>query len=752
MRKKLIAALLCFALLPAAAAWAAVPGERVDGYSATLADGVVLTENTYWAGNDLQTEHYMCIEADSGAVPVAVSADTLWTTGSLAAFAAKLEREGLHVLGGSNGGYFSFGSCEPVGLVMRGGVLRTDDEGLSAVGFHGDGSVVFGKPEIRLTLRSGENEVRPVSALNRAVGSGMRLYTADCTASLRPGENYWTVLLSAQGELRCGENVALTVERICSADERVKPAENRMLLVIEKSEQELQAEPAPQQPEGFAPGTELTLEISCAPGWETVDSALGILYPLVESGKPLSGLETAAAPRTAIGVREDGSVIVYTIDGRQSGYSKGLGLAAVAERMVELGCVAAGALDGGGSTQMSALLPGDSALTQVNRPSDGSARKTVNYLLIAGTGEAVGRAERLALYPLEIDAVAGAEIPLTVKAADRNGYASAVPQALSFSVSEGLGEVRDGVFHAAGTGEGVIRVSAPGVESAEIPITVTQSPDTLKLYGEKYGKHTLSLTLEPGQEVDLTVRAYQNHVALSGDDSCYSWTLDGNAGTVDETGHLIPSDASGSGTLTARAGESCVQIPIRIWSGIPFSDVKAGDANFAAVKYVYEHGIFEGTGDTSFDPEAVMSRGMLVTVLWRMSGSPEAEPPAFEDVAPDAWYGPAVAWAAGQGLVNGYSETCFAPGDDLTQEQILTILHRWAQLPETSLTPDDVKGASQAHDYALAALCWAAETGVAAPGEAGLTPRQPMSRAEVAGVLMRWCELLKESETPEGTE
>jgi len=57
MRKKLIAALLCFALLPAAAAWAAVPGERVDGYSATLADGVVLTENTYWAGNDLQTEH-----------------------------------------------------------------------------------------------------------------------------------------------------------------------------------------------------------------------------------------------------------------------------------------------------------------------------------------------------------------------------------------------------------------------------------------------------------------------------------------------------------------------------------------------------------------------------------------------------------------------------------------------------------------------------------------------------------------------
>ena len=118
MLKKLMLVLLCFALLPVAGAWAAVPGERVDGYEATLADGVTLTENTYWAGNDLQTEHYMLLSADSGAVPVAVSGETLWSSASLASLAAKLEREGLHVLGGSNGGYFSFGSYEAYDQMM----------------------------------------------------------------------------------------------------------------------------------------------------------------------------------------------------------------------------------------------------------------------------------------------------------------------------------------------------------------------------------------------------------------------------------------------------------------------------------------------------------------------------------------------------------------------------------------------------------------------------------------------------------
>ena len=133
-----------------------------------------------------------------------------------------------------------------------------------------------------------------------------------------------------------------------------------------------------------------------------------------------------------------------------------------------------------------------------------------------------------------------------------------------------------------------------------------------------------------------------------------------------------------------------------------------------------------------------MNRGMLVTVLWRMCGSPAADKLAgFADVSPDSWYGPAVAWAAEQGIVRGYSETEFAPTDDLSKEQILTILHRLAGEPapsgETEYELDD------AQDYARTALRWSLQIGlIDVPGAEGLRPHAPMERAAVAKVLMRW--------------
>ncbi len=737
MKYKIVPLLLCAALLLTVPAAAVTLGDPVDGCSAVLADGLTLTEGQYWTGKDLCTEHYLTLAPDSPAKPAVVSSQTLWARQSLKSAAATRSE---NILAGCNGGFFTVATGEPVGLVISDGILRADDAALEAVGFLPEGGTLFGRPEIRISLTDGTQRAE-ISALNRVSGAGLRLYTADCAEKITPTTESYRVLCSIDGSLRPGGSAGLTVSGISESAEPVQLSDGQALLLLDK-----ERDGAVQSlPELLQPGAVLTLEITCAPGWEQVSSAVGILYPLLRDGEIVSGLEAYAAPRTAIGVKADGSLVLYTVDGRQSGYSTGTGLLGAARRLRELGCVTAGALDGGGSTRMAAQMPGDDFLSTVNRPSEN--RNVVNYIFVGTASAPTGTAARLTLYPLHINAVAGAEIPLTVKAADRSGYAVPVPQNVSFTVSDGLGEVRGGVFYAAGSGRGTIRVSAPGVESAEIPVLVAGSPDTLELYGEKYGKHTQSLTLEPGQEVDLTVRAYHNHAALTGDDRCYTWTLDAAAGTVDETGHLIPADASGSGMLTARVGESLVQIPIKIWTGIPFSDVKPTDACFAAVKYVYEHGVFEGTGETTFDPAAVMSRGMLVTVLWRMSGKPEAAPAAFADVAADAWYGPAVAWAAESGLVNGYSETTFAPNDDLTQEQILTILHRWAGLPAAENTPPEtVNGISEAHEYAVSALCWAAESGVAEVGTEALKPLQPMSRADVAGVLMRWLELPREKE------
>ena len=746
MRRHIIAIIITAALLLALAApvrAAEALGERVDEWSVRLAEGAELAGASFWTGSDLRTEYLLSLAPGSAAVPVAVSGDPLCAQMELLEAAAKLEAEGLRVLGGVNGGFFTVATGEPVGLAVSDGKLLHDDEGLRAVGFRADGSTVYGSPALRMTLLAGDTYFS-VLGWNRMVRWGFSVFTPERAESVYLPEHTMCVLFTVPELPGLSGNALLETQQIFESDglSLVLP-EGTLLLTLSP----LDADTPDTLPEQFAEGAEVTLTVSCAEGWADVQSAVGILYPLLEDGEEVPELTEKAAPRTAIGGKADGTLILYALDGRQRGYSVGGGLTDAAHRLAELGCVWAGALDGGGSTQLAAFLPGDDALRTFNSPSDGKPRDVANYILLALPAEPTGAAAQLSMEPLHINAVAGASVPLTVRAADASGNAAPLPEELKFTVTDGLGEVRDGYYIAAGTGSGTVTVSAPGLPSVSIPVRVTESPEELALYGEKYGRRTTSLTLEPGYEVDLRVRAWDRHILLSGDDLCYTWSLDPYVGTIDETGHLIPGKISASGLLTVSAGESVTSIPITVWTGIPFIDVPVDYVNFNAVRYVYEQKIFEGVSDYRFDPDTVMNRAMLVTVLWRMEGRPEpSQSASFADVAPDAWYSEAVAWAAENSIVNGYSAEAFGPTDDLTREQIITILHRWTGLPEPSEETDapPYPEDTEAYPWSLPALRWAAAAGVLVWDEdEGPAPCAPMSRAAVADVLMRYDTLVR---------
>ncbi len=747
MKRQAIALCLALALLlaPAVPAYADALGERVDEWSAQLPAGATLSGSSYWTGDDLRTEYLLTLAPGAAAVPVAVSADPLRAQQHLTEAAAALEAQGRHVLGGVNGGFYTVATGEPVGFAAAGGRLLHDDEGLQAVGFRADGSVIFGSPAISMKLRT-ETEEWTVGAWNRAIATAFSAYTPDCAKTIAVPEHGLCVFL------RVEELPGLSVETKCTILEiregdgsPVAVPEGTVMLTLPPND----AETACTLPDAFAADAEMTLEITCAPGWEDVESGVGILYPLLENGAVLPKLTASAAPRTAIGQRADGTLLLYALDGRRSGYSVGGGLTDVAERLRELGCVTAGALDGGGSTILAAFLPGDAGLRTFNSPSDGKPRKVANYILLTVPAEPTGQATQLSMEPLHLNCVSGAAVPLTVRAADDAGFGAALPDNLTFTVTDGLGAVVGGQYHAAGAGEGTITVSAPGMRGVSIPVRVTESPAELQVYGEKYGKRVETLTLEPGYEVDLTVRAFDRHIPLSTNDLCYTWELDPEVGTVDETGHLIPGEVAVTGLLRVTAGETAVEIPITVTTGLPFRDVPKSYGNFDAIRYVYEHRIFIGTGDDTFEPETVMNRGMLVTVLWRMEGEPAAsQPVAFEDVALDAWYADAVAWAAENGVVNGYGDGRFGPTDDLTREQILTILHRWAGLPavpegeDVPQYPDE----SLVSDWALEAMRWATGARVSVWDERSgpfPPPDVPMTRAAVADVLTRYDTLVR---------
>ena len=179
-----------------------------------------------------------------------------------------------------------------------------------------------------------------------------------------------------------------------------------------------------------------------------------------------------------------------------------------------------------------------------------------------------------------------------------------------------------------------------------------------------------------------------------------------------------------------------------------FTDVSETAWYKNSVDYAVEHGLMNGTGTNTFEPESTMTRAMLVTVLWRYAGAPKPGANPFTDVPNGKWYTDAVAWAAENGVVNGVGDGKFEPDGSVTREQMATILYRYAQKvgidtskhTELSAFPD----ASRVSAYARAPMQWSVAEGVIGGsrenGQDWLNPQGNATRAEVATILMRFIE------------
>ena len=173
-----------------------------------------------------------------------------------------------------------------------------------------------------------------------------------------------------------------------------------------------------------------------------------------------------------------------------------------------------------------------------------------------------------------------------------------------------------------------------------------------------------------------------------------------------------------------------------------FDDVDSSAWYADAVSYVAENGIMNGAGNGTFAPDTVMSRAMLVQVLYNLEGKPEAADCTFTDVAADAWYADAVAWAADAGIVTGVSDTTFAPDQMMTREQIATILYRYAAYKNYDVTASNdlssYTDAGQIGSYAVEAMQWTNGAGLITGST--VNPLGSATRAEVATILMRFLE------------
>ncbi|MBE6032183.1 MAG: S-layer homology domain-containing protein, partial [Clostridiales bacterium] len=181
-----------------------------------------------------------------------------------------------------------------------------------------------------------------------------------------------------------------------------------------------------------------------------------------------------------------------------------------------------------------------------------------------------------------------------------------------------------------------------------------------------------------------------------------------------------------------------------------FRDLKPGAWYEEGIQFVLERGLMNGTSEDLFSPNAPTTRGMIVTILWRMDGEPvygQGKSGTFVDVPEYQWYTEAVEWAAANGIVTGYANGKFGAEDNITREQLAAILFRYAQYAGLeALTMEEnleaFPDADSISSYAIPALNWAVGQGlISGMGDGSLDPAGEATRAQAATILMRYCGL-----------
>ena len=255
--------------------------------------------------------------------------------------------------------------------------------------------------------------------------------------------------------------------------------------------------------------------------------------------------------------------------------------------------------------------------------------------------------------------------------------------------------------------EGGTITANPSAAKAGAKVTLTATPD------EGYAVGTITVTDRFGDAVKVTENA----------DGTYTFTMPNGQVTVNATFVQTEEPAPAE----------------------PFPDVDENDWFYDEVVYVYENGLMNGVENNQFAPSTATNRAMLATILYRLAGEPAVSGDLpFTDVESGTWYTDAVLWAAQNGIVNGLGENTFAPMNTLTREQLVTMLYRYAEAEGYDVSAAaDLSGypdADKVQTYAQEAMSWAVAEGIVEGMDGNLNPAGSATRAQIATILMRFCE------------
>ncbi|WP_130870998.1 phosphodiester glycosidase family protein [Intestinimonas massiliensis (ex Afouda et al. 2020)] len=570
---------LALVMTVTAAAASNALGWDVHKSSVPISQGTTMGKNIFWSDtySDLRTEYYVSYAPNENVVPTVAYGNKILSKATLSGMAQTLESQGKRVVSGLNGDWYVVATGATTGLVVTNGAVRATPYYTTswAIGFQTDGSAFIAQTGLTTQVTFGGKSYPLTGAINKVrqvnkngVG-GLTLLTSDFASTTQNTQAGVDVVLTPVDdgtgtsalEPTIGKTVTYTVDQVLESTGPIAIPEGKAVLTMNASDDAntLAALRA------LKAGDTVTLSITAADErWNTATEALGGVYKIVTNGQVASGLDASRTACSAIGIKADGTLVFYAMDGSQPGYSVGANLTQVAKRLVELGCVDAISMDGGGSTTIGVTYPDKNGMQVVNKPSDGTQRSNSTAIFLTTTLQPTGQLAGYYVTPSDQMLLSGAQVQLSAAGLDTSYYTT-TGNPVSWSVTSGGGTVSESGLYTAGTESGFSQVTASdGTYSGTAYLTTVKTPDSISITNESTGASVKSLNLNPGGQVNLKASAVYRKLSLTAQDTCFTWTVQGDVGTVDQNGLFTASAKSGSGSIVVSAGGKSVTIPVSV--------------------------------------------------------------------------------------------------------------------------------------------------------------------------------------------
>ena len=750
MRK--ISILLVILMTFSNTALASVLGEDVSSVTYELARDVYYSKNVFYntvqSGVGYQTENYIQYKPNSGTTSVVTYGNQLYGSRTIAEAVKYHNDRNESVIAGINADFFSLRTGVPLGVVIKEGRVICNDEASPAVGFRADGTAFFGTPAISFNLQ-GEGVSFPISFLNK-VRQPYCIYmqTQDFSYNTKTsdGNGSNVVLQIIEGDFILGTTLKARVVDIQHTDKAVPIEPGQIVLTVDFKAPQMYIDNL----DLLSIGMEINISTNASDKrFEQAIYATGSEDYLVSNGQALTTFKMAAgaAPRTAIGLKADGSIVLYTIDGRQSGYSYGVQMATLAKRMQELGCIEAINFDGGGSTSTAVLYPGDFDTQIVNKPSDGALRKCATYIFLINSAEWTGQLSNLHLYPPVLDVLSGATVSYNLRGTDSGYYPVLVSSEGEFSTNSAESVAVGNSVRAVGSG--TVNVTARIGEATgsavinvydQITDLAVHDYDTGNIIGQR-------ITLKPGQVLNMYALAYSGKKQLVSDNSCYTWTVEGGIGEIFGQGSFRASSLNGVGYIYVRAGGLTRTVSIIVEGQEVFSDIGDHWARKIILE-MYDKGIITGSfdeyGNRVYYPQLNITRAELAVIIARYLGidieSYRSYAVPYEDISqiPD-WALPAVKALYAREIMKGqynYGKVYFEPYVNLTRAEAFTSIGRLIADDSDSGSILPFTDEADIPDWALPFCKKMTASGIISGyADNTLLPKNHITRAEIAKLI-----------------